>query len=186
MFSTVYRILFCPFNKSWLLTWVLSPVSRQKALTWWSYMTRMSTWHDKSVALLHRYVNMTWHTTGPITLTCQHMTWHVCGPVTLTHHITSHHMPVALLHQPVIMTQLTPNFITAAQTEQCQAFSILSSSCLVSTDKYLDSCPDVCIKKQCCLSSTFSESLITRNMVWYTLKTKPHFNQSIIFNWKKI
>jgi hypothetical protein len=24
--------------------------------------------------------------------------------------------------------------------------------------------------------------LMTRNIVWYTLKTKPHFSQSIMFN----
>jgi hypothetical protein len=132
-----------------------------------------------SVALLCQHVNMTWLWPSYANMS----TWHVCGPLMPTY---QHDMSVTLLHQHAIMTWLTPNFITAAQTEQCQAFSILSSSCLVSTDKYLDSCPDVWIKKQCCLSSTFSESLITRNIVWYTLKTKPHFNQSIIFNWKNM
>jgi hypothetical protein len=113
MFSTVYRIPFRPFSNSWLLTWVLSPVCRQKAMTWWSYMTclwpcytnmstrhvlghySMSTWCDISVALLHQYVstpwdllhqpvNMTWHVCGFFD---QHAntTWHVCGPIILTY-----------------------------------------------------------------------------------------------------
>lgn len=81
---------------------------------------------------------------------------------------------------------ITPNCITAVQTEQCHAFSILKSSCLVSTEKYRESCPDVCTKKQCCRSSTFSESLTIRNIVWYTLNISGHLFQSWTFNCKRI
>lgn len=78
--------------------------------------------------------------------------------------------------------KLTPNFITALQTAECQAFSILNNSCLVSTEKYRDSCPDVCTRKQCCRSSTFSESFTILNIVWYTLNVKEHLVQSLKFS----
>lgn len=68
-----------------------------------------------------------------------------------------------------MFTVLTPNLMTAVQMDVCQALSIFRSSCLVSTEKYLEFSPQVCSRKQCCRSSTFSDSLIIRNIDWYTL-----------------
>ena len=117
--NTVYRIPFCPFNKYWLLTWGLSPVSRQKALTWWRCLwpcyINMSTWRDMSVTPLYQCVNMKWHAAGATTATCKHeMTclwlwpcytnmsmWHVLGCYTMS---KWRDMSVALLHQYVNMT----------------------------------------------------------------------------------
>ena len=61
---------------------------------------------------------------------------------------------------------LTSNVLTAWQTARCQALSSLKSSCRVSIEKYRDSLPTVCKRKQCCLSSTYSLSLMTLNIAW--------------------
>lgn len=82
-----------------------------------------------------------------------------------------------------MFTVLTPNLMTAVQMDVCQALSIFRSSCLVSTEKYLEFSPQVCSRKQCCRSSTFSDSLIIRNIDWYTLNLFWHLFTSSMFTW---